>query len=451
MSSLSMVDFNRGKIEEILQRGDTAAHKALPVLIQLKTEYNPGSTAGNESATEQTAVSRESAVEETIIHDIHIQGNETLSFSFIYRLLGIKPGDVLDTDVITRKIMNLYALGYFQYIQYHVEPIFDNMVNLVFTVKERTLRRLRLGLRYDSQYKAVANISVKATNYLIPGIRFVNELQFAGLWRWYFKTYYPSRGLDLPIYPYVHVLYKDIPVEFTDGYGDKIAEYSDRSTTAGVGLGLLFSREMTAELEYQYEKMNIKTSIAPADPNLFPVWKDKLRKLKLSLIFDTLDDVLLPRYGVSANGVYEGSYQKFGTDFSYNLYHLDLDVYHTLFSRHTLRFHGFYGDGSSIPVYKFMCQSGPEHFAGMQYDQLRAGRLKVLRLDYRYQITESVFAKLMYNTAFDMELRDRSGAYTPHDVHGYGFGVKVLSLVGPIELIVSREMRICSVLPICRQ
>ena len=334
--------------------------------------------------------------------------------------------------------MNLYALGYFEHVQYHIEPAFDNMVNLVITVKERTLRRLRMGIRYDDYYKVVANVSVKATNYLIPGIRFENELQFAGLWRWHFKTYYPSRGLDLPVYPYLHVLYKNIPVEVSDGYGHKIAEYNDRSTAAGMGLGLLFSRAMTAELEYQYESMNIETSIAPPDPALFPVWKDKLRKLKLSLTFDTLNGVLMPGYGVAANGVYEASYQKFDTDWPYTLYYLDLDAYHTFLHRHTFRFGGFYGGSSSLPVYKFMYQSGPDHFVGMQYDQLRASRIKILRLDYRYQITETVFAKLMYNTAFDMELRDQSDVYLPHDVHGYGIGIKVLSIIGPIELIVSR-------------
>ncbi|MBU1065152.1 patatin-like phospholipase family protein, partial [bacterium] len=49
-----------------------------------------------------------------IIYGINIFGNETLSFDFIYRLLGVKPGEIFIHSKIEDRITYLYSLGYFE-------------------------------------------------------------------------------------------------------------------------------------------------------------------------------------------------------------------------------------------------------------------------------------------------------------------------------------------------
>lgn len=131
-----------------------------------------------------------------IIHGISIQNNQRLPFTFIYRLLGSRPGDELDMEKLNRRLMEIYGLGYFEGIHYMIEPADENVVNLIFTVKELPIRKLRVGLRYDDFHKLVAVVNVQATNLFIPGIRFEHELQFAGLFKYSLKTYYPSRAFN---------------------------------------------------------------------------------------------------------------------------------------------------------------------------------------------------------------------------------------------------------------
>ncbi|MFH1853254.1 MAG: patatin-like phospholipase family protein, partial [Candidatus Neomarinimicrobiota bacterium] len=86
-----------------------------------------------------------------LIYGIQIIGNKSLPFTFIYRLLGLKPGDVFDTAIINDRITDLYGLGYFNTISYEIDPVDENSIRLIINIEESSLRKLRFGLRYDLQ------------------------------------------------------------------------------------------------------------------------------------------------------------------------------------------------------------------------------------------------------------------------------------------------------------
>ncbi|MCB9503729.1 MAG: hypothetical protein H6696_17490 [Deferribacteres bacterium] len=176
-----------------------------------------------------------------MIFGITIEGNDVLPFTFIYQLLGVQPGNKLDTEALNSRIMELYGLGYFEYIKYEVEPIGENKVTLKLEIKELPTQRMRVGLRYDDFHKLVGIVNVLGVNWLIPGLRFEEELQFAGLVNYNSKIYYPTRTISMPVYPLLNFGFKDIPTNIYDGGGgDLIASYKNRSSYIGVGSGLLF-------------------------------------------------------------------------------------------------------------------------------------------------------------------------------------------------------------------
>jgi predicted acylesterase/phospholipase RssA len=373
------------------------------------------------------------------IFNITIQGNNKLPFSFVYQLLGIRPGMQLDTDNLNRSIMEAYGCGYFEYIKYEIEPIGENKVLLHLIVKELPYRRLRVGLRYDDCHKLVGVVNVLGINWLIPGLRIEDELQFAGFIKLNSKIYYPARALNLPVYPLMNFGYRDVPINIFDGgTGDLIANYKDRSTHIGLGLGLLFSKSFNVEIEHQHEYMNITPNIAFSDPTMFPTWKDKLRKVQVSLTWDTLDDVLLPRSGFKIRGFYEGSYKKLKSDLEYSYLWASANLYHTFARRHTTRLFAFYGTSQSSPIYKLLNLGKPEYFVGLEYDQLYGSQFSIIRCDYRYQYKKDIFLKLIANFAFDVEYELPGVSVNPYNVTGFGVGVKLLSPVGPLEVIVSR-------------
>lgn len=435
-------DFDEGKVRQIVETGKSAAKRYLPELLALRDKYKLDYEDVPESGSDATATVQLEQSQKPIINGIYISNNRNLSFTFIYRLLGIQPGMQLDTDELNARIMNVYSLGYFEKIEYDIEPQDASTVDLYITVKELPLRKLRVGLRYDDLHKIVAAVSAQATNLFLQGLRLESELQFAGLRRFQARAFYPSRALHTPVYPFIQFSAKDIPTDIFDIQGRRIANYKDRSASFGLGVGFLLSKYLNAEVSYQNEYLNVKPGIAFDDPDIFPVWRNILRKVNANLNVDRLDDVLLPRSGFVMNMNYEGSLDQLKSETPFQVMNAYVDAYFTMNRKHTFRFYGFGGKGSSnIPVYKYMNQGRPATFVGMNYDQLVGGSLAVLRGEYRYQYKRDIFLKLIGNIAPIIDYPLPIETYRVKNMRGIGIGVKLLSLAGPLELIVSRGDR----------
>ncbi len=375
-------------------------------------------------------------IDKPVINTIFIENNKNLPFMFIYRLLGFSPGERLDTKLLNERIMRMYGLGYFESILYDIQPIGENLINLTLFIKELPIRRLRVGMRYDNHLKLTAIVSLQATNFLIPGLRLENEIQFAGIQKAKFRISYPSRALNMPVYPILFFDFMNIPTNIFDEQGNRIASYKDRSSTFGIGLGFLFGKSYNLEIDYQQEYLNIVPRIAPSDPILFPGWDNELHTLHTHIDIDLLDDVLVPANGFSFTGDYEGSFKKLRSDERYHRLFFATDIYRTIRKKHTVRGYGFYGRSfGNIPVYKFMNQKYFEDFIGMKYDQLFASRLAIARFDYRFQYKKDIFFKIISNIAFHISADMIDQSVNFHYMRGAGIGVKFLSPIGPIELI----------------
>jgi predicted acylesterase/phospholipase RssA len=176
-----------------------------------------------------------------LIFGFTIIGNENLHFDFIISLLGSKPGDPFDKQLLNKQIKYMFGLGYFENITYILEPVRDNYIRVIITVKEKPIRKLRLGIRYDDRYKVVGTVGIQVTNTPIVGLRGELFVQFAGLFKFDYFAFYPSRTLNFPLYPYIRIAYKDIPLDVFNENGDKWAEYNDKSWTFSFGVGHAFN------------------------------------------------------------------------------------------------------------------------------------------------------------------------------------------------------------------
>ncbi len=374
------------------------------------------------------------------IYGIKIDGNHVLSFSFIYQMLGLHPGDLLNTDDLSRRIMKMYGLGYFENIRYDVAPIGDNRIRLILHVKELPRRKLKLGVRYNSVHKLVAVAGLESRNFPFAGMRTEYELQFAGLTQFKMRAYYPSRTLNLPLFPIACLYYKKIPIPIYDGVGQKIASYNDHSLSLGAGLGLTLGNPMFIMVTYTNEIMDIEPNIAMPDPTIFPSWKDHLKQIRASFDFDTIDNILLPDTGLRIQAVYEGSLKQLHTDCPYRTFSVSGDAYHTFAGRHTLRLFGLYATATAnTPTYKLFYDEGPDQFVGLDYYQLTGRRFTLARLDYRYRITPSIYVKWIGNAVFNLTYAyPGEPDFSVDRLWGTGAGVTVMSFLGPIDFILAR-------------
>ncbi|MBD3276447.1 MAG: BamA/TamA family outer membrane protein, partial [Candidatus Marinimicrobia bacterium] len=373
-----------------------------------------------------------------VIHGITIEGNKTLPFSFIYRLLGYEPGQRLDVDELNRRLMEMYGLGYFERLWYDIVPVNENQIELQIRLTELPLRKVKVGLRYNDLYKLVGIVGGQATNLLIPGLRLEAELQFAGLSSLKYKAFYPSRALNLPIYPYLQYSLRSIPVLIYDAQSTKIASYNDRGANISAGLGIVLAKAFNLEVGYQLEKLDIHPEIGVNDPATLPSFTQQLRQVKASLNFDTLDDVLLPRRGALLNATYERAFERFGSDLSYTTMKASVHRYLTVGRKNTFHLYGYWTESSeTTPIPKYMYIGGPGSFVGVDYNQLIATRMNVVGLEYRYEYKKDIFFKLMANTAFNVYYIPGETYEKINDLVGFGVGAKFLSPVGPLEIVFS--------------
>lgn len=430
-------DFERDQVADILRAGRQAAHQSRAALRQLQTRYHLYKPAASDPP--QEAVHNSSG---PVIHGLTVTGNERIPFEFIYNHLQLRPGVRFDREKLNEHINQLYALGYFEEISYSVLPLSAGLIRLNIEVKEKPVRKLRLGYHYDSQYKFVGIIGMQATNFPLAGTRIEGHFQFAGRQKLDYTFSYPSRQLNLPIIPYLNLTLQNLPVVYYDWRsGRKISDYEYKSFRAEIGLGLRLFDLGLLTAGYVWESVDIKsTQIAFGDFE-FPSFRDKLGTLSAELLLDELDDVILPRHGFIFKGSYQASSRAWRSDLNYQQIMAEARLYHTFSRKHTVRLAGFYTDFlDDLPVYKYPQRGGSYTFVGVRFFQITGNRYGYGRLDYRYEFKKDIFVKFIAN----------AGAYAPNEyieqgetkyLFGYGLGLKFLSIIGPFEFILSRGSR----------
>jgi NTE family protein len=432
IKSFSSTDFDPTTIDLLLKKGRAAAAAQLPEFIALKNKldlfkpekkFQPGNLPAE-------SIRR--------IHGIQITGNKELSFSFIYNQIGLNPGDLFSENELENRITQLYALGYFKTIDYHITTVESNKVNVVIKVDEGTKRELRFGFRYDDLHYLVGIASFVGTDLLLPGLRLESDLQFAGLTSFLFKPSLPSRSLDLTIFPFFKYYFWDIPVPIYEISGEKIAKYKDKGNSIGLGFNILLSRSALFEAEYAFEYMNVKPDVAVRDSSRFPEFDDELHTVIFSSTIDMLDNIILPRHGFYFYGKYDYSSKSLGSALDFYRLELNARFYMTFANLHTVMLQGFLGTSEATPMYRRFYLGGPDTFVGLDWMQLVADEMAVARIDYRYEFKNDIFIKLMGNAAFGYKFDGQSPPPGNNIIIGYAIGIQFHSIIGPFEFIYSR-------------
>jgi NTE family protein len=437
MKGLRSVDlFFPERLSKIREQGEIAAQESRPLLEALKQKYGLSRSKEAETRSKPAPLQMFTSYKEVItLGRIEVSGNKKLPSAFISRLFSLKPGDAVDGKRISRQIMELYALGYFESIEYDILPAENKSAGLLLRVKELPPGRLRIGLRYDNLHKLVAAAGIYFTNLLVPGLRLENELEVAGLTRFHSKISYPSQTLNFPLYPFFYGNYKSVPTRLYNEEGSLMASFKDRSLSFGAGVGFLIKKRLNVEIAWEQEEMHVDPVGDVTQPGLLTGLNGRLRKISVEATIDTLDDIWTPSRGLFFRGSYEGSYGLFGSGCAYEILECSLDIYRTFGRNHTLRFHGYRGDSSGrVPFFKFLDQGRPEAFIGMKYDQLAGTQMTVLRGEYRSKFNSFVYLKAAGNVALDFEQRWPEANYAPGFLWGVGAGVQLSTPAGPLDL-----------------
>ncbi|MDH7513155.1 MAG: patatin-like phospholipase family protein [Clostridiales bacterium] len=434
MKGLSSGDFFfPDKLAKIKEKGKEAASKSLPALAALKKEY------GLERSQEAGKKSSQSDQSKKFILDrITVSGNDKLPASVISSAFSLKRGDPVDGPAISRQVLKLYALGYFENIESSVFTADKDRIELRLQVKEFPRAKLRIGIAYNNFRKLVTTSGLCLNNLPLPGMRLESELDLVGLTRFRSKIVYQSLTMNFPLCPYLELNYRSIPTRLYDGEGSLITTYDNKSWTTGVGVSLLLKKGIILETAYEIENTDMGPLRALPLLESLSGRRDHLQRLKLSATIDTLDAVWTPKKGLLFKMNYEKSNDFLGTDIPYDLFEASADVYGTFLKDHTLRFYGYIGTSSAgTPFYKYLNQGHPDRFVGMDYDQLIGNQMKIIRAEYRYRLTGLIHLKAAANVALDFEQRWPLTTFDPDPLWGLGAGIHISTPAGSVELVYS--------------
>jgi NTE family protein len=434
MKGLSSGDyFFPDKLAKIMEKGKEAAAKSRPALAALKKKYRL-----ERSRETGKKFSNSERQKKFVLEQVVISGNNKLPASVISSVFGLKRGDPVDGPTISRQVLKLYALGYFENIQSSVFPTKQDRIELHLQVREFPRAKLKLGLGYNNFRKLVTTTGLYLNNLPLPGLRVENELDLGGITRFRSKIFYQSLTMNFPLCPFLEFSYHSIPTRLYDGNGSLLATFKNKAWTTRFGVGLLPKKGINLEMAYEIENINIEPLQALPLLENQSGWRDYLQRLSWSAVIDTLDSVWTPKKGLRLQMQYQRSYDFLGTDIPYELFEASVDVYGTFLRDHTLRFYGYMGTSSArTPFYKYFNQGHPASFIGMDYDQLIGNQMKIVRAEYRCRLTSLINLKAAANFALDFEQRWSLVTFDPSLLWGVGAGIHISTPAGPLELIYS--------------
>ena len=425
LEGFSISDFVNSKIPPMIERGLLAAQAQIP-------ELQPYSRS---SGLDEGHLGLRVSFENGVIYGVYISGNKKLSFSFIYQLLGLKPGQYFDTHILEKRIEYLYSLGYFQKIDYRLEKEEDNRYRLYLGVEEKPGALLRFGFRYEDDKKGVLGINARVKDLPFPGILNDMTVLFSGLQLWEWQLSYPRRLWGNYIYPYLYSFYQDIPIYI---YSDKekIARYHKRSFGGAIGLGFIIKNWGELRVDYMPEKLLVSPSIAFSPGFEWPEWKYNVHLGRIYFDVDLLDATLTPQHGYWAQLGYEQNLNFINQRESSNRIYIEQRFYGTLIRHNISSVQLFFGFTKNAEFYRYFYLGGAYTFVGYNYDEFSGPNVGIYRYEHRFQWQNAISLVGIFNAGNIWE-DYRNISFKENFRTGYGIGIQIDSFLGPFRYILS--------------
>jgi outer membrane protein assembly factor BamA len=423
LQNFSTVDFNKKKIEVMIERGRQAVYPHLDSLLKLNRI--PSFIVSSISTP---------SFNRGILYGITISGNTTLPFSFIYQNLGLKPGETFTAGLLENRMNHLYSLGYFQTVNYRLENTERNLYRLHVFVKERAGSFLRLGFRYQNDFKGILGVNLKIKDFPYPGI--LNEISylFSGLQLFEWEFSYPRRAFGSRIYPYFLGFYQDIPIYIYNNR-ERIASYRNSSYGGSIGLGLILFNWGEIRTEYMLEKLQVTPSIALTEIYSWPKWEYNVHMGRIYMNIDLLDNPLTPRHGYQAHVELNRTLNLFRQRENFTRFYTWHEFYGTVIRRNTSSIHIFMGFSKNVQIYRYYYLNQPFTFIGYHNDEFAGANLATYRIENRFHWTTMISLVGVFNAGqiwddfYRIDFRDRP-------ITGYGFGFQVNTFLGPFRYLI---------------
>jgi NTE family protein len=372
VTGYSSADFHRGF--EIMKTGVKAANLKGPELGRLSlslTEYN-----------DYLSQRRLIPSPPPVVEFIRVNNQSSIADRAILSRLKVRQGQPLNLKEVEEGVARIYALGYFERVDYEVITE-DGRTGLLITAQKKSWGSniLRFGLRLEddfqgnSNYLLAANLTLYELNSF--GAEWRNQV-LLGQTRSIFSELYQPLEPSLSYFIAPSATYS---VEYLDLFkgGDRVAEYRIRQTELGLGLGRQLGNwgEARAGLLFSFGEAGLNTGEAKEFRDL----DFNQSGYYLSLQYDQLDDHNWPRQGAKWGLRWFHSLPGLGSDEDFQKISFK-GIWARTFGRNTFILGGSAGFSFNgpVPVYSAFRAGGLLNLSGLHDNELIGQNLLLGRI-----------------------------------------------------------------------
>ena len=242
-------------------------------------------------------------IDEGIIEEISLSGNELTKDFVILREISSKPGDIFNINNVQSDIEKIYGTNYFDLALFNVNKTRSQNVTLTFIVEEKPFGIIEAGANYNTEESSSAFISVGHDNILGTG----NALNF-------YMRFGEERKFGL---------------HFT----------TDRIGKTNLNNSIEFYTEDNIEIELDRD-WNILTETGFFDDNRLGLLsmifdyrisnlggKQRTSGLGVKLVFDSFDKFPYPHKGLYRMCSYKNFNETFGSEYNFQQFQLTNGIY----------------------------------------------------------------------------------------------------------------------------
>ena len=434
LQELSAADFSEA--QTFVTKGKEAA---LAMRHQLER------LAGVERQTERAAAPapphQPSPVRPLQIEDVIIEGNVSTSDLSLLREIGLRKGETVYATDLEARLKRIYGVGFFESVQFGVEPGKRGGDIVRVRVAERTLNRLRFGFHFNEKEQGLGLAGLAIRPWPNRNALLSTEVQFGSALRLQ-ASYLHYRLFDTGFYFEPRTFYRE---DFQQLFAEtqQIGEYLNREAGFALMFGNTFRNFGEVTAGYQWKTVSFKPD---AGERQLARFRGKVAMFSLRSHLDTLDQFPFPTLGQSVQLASDLAGKAMGGDTNFTRAHLTYRHYFSPLDKHTFSLGVQLGTsfGTDLPVSEDFVLGGPESFLGLSRDELRGAHLGVLSLGYRYRLFSlptglghGAYAQLGFNTGNIWSsvgrLRDDFSVR-----YGGGVGLGLDTIIGPVWLTYGR-------------
>ncbi len=332
----------------------------------------------------------EVSLNEGIISQIKLSGNERTRNWVVLRNFPLKPGKPFNSGLANRGISNIHSTGLFENAILNTYSTNRGLV-LHLKVKEKKFNLVRLGAHFKDEYGTEGFLQLADINVFGVGNEIYTHFQY-GDRKQIYKLNFKADRIFKTYLTYKLDIYHRRERRNLFHEHQKIGHFKEKKTGTTFSFGQHISRLGTLSLETRWEKIQIDNNVPKTKSST------NIRSFTLRSLVDTFDKYPFPDEGKYHHLYFEFAGDILGGDVVYRKAFTSLESYFPLHRRVNFRPKIAVGisDGT-VPLSEKFTLGGPDQIFGLFAEELRGDKMFLGNLGLRFRFFHELYWTLRYD------------------------------------------------------